>query len=269
MSSAVTDASRTDSKTPPCDVLSLEDPATLRLAASWLRECDYQHNCAGQYEGFTGAMCMDFPASRLIDVGTAEEPHVRIIIPLEDFTFRSSEPAYATLSHCWGDASNSRHVSITTTTNLVSRKRNIDISGLPKTFRDAIQITREIGLRYLWIDSLCIIQDDPLDVDRECAVMSSIYNRCYCMIAASDSSNGDGGCFKLHPSSKTRTTSIQCRSIDGSNSATVTVYRGYDDWTTSLDGPLQKRGWALQERHLSPRVLHFTNTRILFECQVC
>jgi hypothetical protein len=64
-----------------------------------------------------------------------------------------------TLSRCWGTSSNVQR-TITTSENLEARMAGIDVSTLPKTFQDAVKITRDLGLRYLWIDSLCIIQND-------------------------------------------------------------------------------------------------------------
>lgn len=66
---------------------------------------------------------------------------------------------------------------------------------MPKTFRDVVQITRELGLRYLWIDSLCIIQDDHEDRVRESARMGQVYEGPRLTIAASQAHNSTEGCF--------------------------------------------------------------------------
>src|SRR2546421_28580 len=78
---------------------------------------------------------------------------------------------YATLSHCWGE-----HLPLVTTKdNLLERQRGIYWSDLPRSFQDAIVTTAEQGLRYLWIDSLCIVQDDQCDWDEHASSMAEIY----------------------------------------------------------------------------------------------
>src|SRR5437016_1094573 len=84
---------------------------------------------------------------------------------------RQEEQPYLCLSHCWGTCTQF------TTTVATRQDRKIDISWahLPPLFQDAVTIARKLGYRYLWIDSLCIVQDDPADWDREAAQMWSIY----------------------------------------------------------------------------------------------
>ncbi|KAN0096769.1 Heterokaryon incompatibility protein (HET) domain containing protein [Hyaloscypha variabilis] len=77
--------------------------------------------------------------------------------------------------------------------------QNIPLETLPKTFQDAISITRELGLRYIWIDSLCIIQDSPEDWEKEASLMHTVYKNAYCTVAASASRDGSGGCFVQGP----------------------------------------------------------------------
>jgi hypothetical protein len=78
-------------------------------------------------------------------------------------------------------------------------KRKIPWDELPKTFRDAIIISRNLGIEYMWIDSLCIVQDDPRDWELEAAKMGEIYSNAFLVIAASSSVDGDSGCFLERP----------------------------------------------------------------------
>jgi hypothetical protein len=98
--------------------------------------------------------------SRVIDVGQgrlSDEVHLYCSKPDEIGT-------YVALSHCWGKSPAAPgQISRTLKENINDYARGIKMRRLPKTFRDAIQVTRELGQRYLWIDSLCIIQDDPND----------------------------------------------------------------------------------------------------------
>jgi Heterokaryon incompatibility protein (HET) len=98
---------------------------------------------------------------------------------------------YAALSHRWGGS-----VPLILTTSLLSEfEKGIQISKLPRTFRDAVTVTRQPGLDYLWIDSLCIIQDSVKDWENESSMMSKVYSRCYVNIAATHSRNSAGGLF--------------------------------------------------------------------------
>jgi hypothetical protein len=102
---------------------------------------------------------------------------------------------YATLSHCWGKA----RVIQTTKENLALRMQVIEWDHLPKTFQDAVAIVQALGVRFLWIDSLCIVQDDVLDWKQESVRMAAIYSNSYINIAATGSSDSRGGC--LYPRS--------------------------------------------------------------------
>jgi hypothetical protein len=99
--------------------------------------------------------------------------------------------AYTTLSHRWGAAD-----------FIQLKRKNFDafcdaiaIKDLPKTFQDAIDVSRKLGINYLWIDSLCIMQDkgDLNDWFREAGLMHKVYSHSYCNLSATggvDSSDG-------------------------------------------------------------------------------
>jgi hypothetical protein len=98
---------------------------------------------------------------------------------------------YMTLSHCWGKS----HPFTTTTANLNERRNGMAVDDLPLTYKDAVAITRAIGIRYLWIDSLCIIQGDKRDWEIESRKMVDVYPRSLLNIAATSSADNRGGCF--------------------------------------------------------------------------
>jgi len=184
---------------------------------------------------------------------------------------------YFTLSHCWGQ-NPSASVPKTTLENLSEMKDKINLRELTKTFQDALIITLELGLQYIWIDSLCIIQNDVMDFERECAMMGLIYSRSHCTISASGSTDGQGGCFierdqlsigRLSLTSQTWNTSKTASSENPLLSQAITISPLFPPWYISLKGPLITRGWTLQERELSPRVVHFTKNRLLWECRAC
>ncbi|EMD68557.1 hypothetical protein COCSADRAFT_134413, partial [Bipolaris sorokiniana ND90Pr] len=100
---------------------------------------------------------------------------------------------YVALSHCWGNPEN--HPLKTTKENYTERLAGIPLEELPKTFRDAVKITKHIGVKYLWIDSLCIIQDDIEDWKQEAAKMGAVYEYARLTIAAADARDSTEGCF--------------------------------------------------------------------------
>lgn len=99
--------------------------------------------------------------------------------------------SYTALSHCWGRKS----VLTLKTANLLAFESRIEFSSLPKTFQDAIHVTRFLGIEYTWIDCPCIIQDSIEDWQRESARMDNAYFYSYCNIAATSSSDSQGGSF--------------------------------------------------------------------------
>lgn len=103
---------------------------------------------------------------------------------------------YFALSHCWGDVETLR----ATKDNLESLKSGIKHDDLPKTFREAVDVTRALGYQYLWIDSLCIAQDDSEDWKYEARRMVLVYGNTVCTLMAMDSLNSNGGLFDISPS---------------------------------------------------------------------
>jgi hypothetical protein len=188
---------------------------------------------------------------------------------------------YVTLSHCWGGEVSPQLLE----ENLDSFKRGIPIDVLPETFQDAIQFAAsmdEVG--YIWIDSLCIIQDDEHDWTKESADMRLVYGKSFLNLSATSASNSHGGLFKdnnfeLLPEEevtvgieglpqaydkkdvprcfheRSRFFKRQCTVVDASF------------WNNKVNnGPVNTRGWVLQERLMSPRVVHFCHDQVGWEC---
>ena len=194
--------------------------------------------------------------ARVIDVGDPNgiaEPY------LLDYS-RSNGP-YIALSHCWGEL-----IIITTTTETLDQhKKQIPLNRMSKTFQDAIHITRSINVRYLWIDSLCIIQDDYQDWDRESPKMGYIYMNAIVNIAAASAKNGDGGC--LTSQTLVKDISIPFDPDNSSVAGRVYVRNPLKHFGETVnDGPLNQRAWVEQERLLSRRTLHCTKDQLHWEC---
>jgi hypothetical protein len=219
----------------------------LDTAASLVSNCiDKHERCATEVTPLP---------SRVLDVGSTGDT-----IRLMDCP-SGLRGKYICLSHCWG----SSETLTTTQESYQKRISGISLSHLPKTFLDAIIVARHLGIRYVWIDSLCIMQEDQDDWARESGRMTDVYCNAYLVIAANHARDGSEGCFHSRPA---RPSSKFTLAEQGEICAQL-LYPG-DEVTWSgreFDKePLSKRGWALQERVLARRILHYNTRQILLEC---
>ena len=149
--------------------------------------------------------------------------------------------------------------------NIESFTEGIDISQVPKTFRDVLKVAAKLKVRYLWIDSLCIVQDSTEDWQHEASLMSDVYTNSWCNIAATKALDGTDGCF----AERTFLDISQCvvEAKWDSHSSQVYVCWIPDIWDYAVNNQkLLQRGWVTQEMILSPRVLHFSEHQIFWEC---
>jgi hypothetical protein len=168
---------------------------------------------------------------------------------------------YLCLSHCWGRLP----LLQTTSVKLAAFQMRIPWEELPRTFQDAISFTYRIGYKYLWIDSLCIVQDSANDWRHEGSKMASIYKNAHLTLAATRSSDSNGGCFVK---SKARHISRRWKFTDPQDEIYEIHTRQALDHADFMQWrlPLSTRAWAFQERLLSPRILHFTENELIWEC---
>lgn len=197
--------------------------------------CNRAHSCNDQY-GLTAP-------TRLLYVGRDETDEIRVVICSEEIELaQRSSATYAALSYCWGTCPALK----STKSNLASRKRGLSISAIPLTIRDAVRVTRDLGLHYLWVDALCILQDCNEDWERESQRMGEVYGHAFVTIFAFGARDCEGGLSS--PADQKSSTEL-----DKSR------------WRF-MDEPLNHRAWALQEWHLSPRRLIFTSYDVVFDC---
>jgi hypothetical protein len=229
---------------PPAFPESTKD--VLPLAKQWLDECSISHSlCNVIHEPRT--------PSRLLSLSNNT---IRLCLSEE----LPQCPKYATLSHCWGSLV---LLNLKKSTIHTFRER-VPSEAICKTFEHAIYITRYMGLEYLWIDSLCIIQDDNDDWIRESANMSSVYGGSSLNIAASCAPDGTFGCFVGRGPADIWKILVRAKVGDEDRFFECLPPEMYRRGLTKM--PLLQRGWVVQERILAPRMLHFTSTQVFWEC---
>lgn len=253
----LTDQSTARSIEPASYVIETESdsPANFALVRSWLAECCKEHvDCQDP---------LDFkPPTRLLDVAIPSKPGIiRLVLESKLDLKAHGRVDYAALSHCWGSFKPLQ----TGKKDLPSYMEEIPNTLLPETFHDAVRTTRELGLRYLWIDSLCIVQDHPEDREAECARMNTIFSNALCTISASDARDCRDGLFRSRTMKPIRLT----YKSDGVEPDFTVIMQPTlcGSWMQGLKGPLQSRAWVLQERHLSPRIIHYTKKCLMWECR--
>jgi len=234
----------------PLPLSSGNSEEDFKLATKWLQGCLQNHaTCSKPNQETT------LP-TRVIDVGPSNgstEPYL--------LHSNGRRGLYIALSHSWGG-----YVSLTTTVGtLHERTRSIPCESLPKTFREAVIVTRQLGIRYLWIDSLCIVQDSKDDWEKESAVMGDIYALSFLTIAARGAENSTSGLFiEREPEPSSCCLKYEC--AEHSLSGFMYVRSPAFQLERLRDTPLDTRGWVLQERLLSPRILCYGRHQLYWEC---
>ncbi len=178
----------------------------------------------------------------------------------EELVPQEKRVEYLTLSHSWGSGVPMKLLK----DNFEELRSRIPLEGVSQTFRDAILVTRKFGIRYLWIDSLCILQDCADDWRRESSLMRDIYKGCICNIAATAASNGASGLFVTRDSF-----AISPFTIDIARKNHEQRYICFPSavrYDSFIKAPLNRRGWVYQKRLLSPRTIHFS-TQLFWECK--
>ena len=203
--------------------------------------------------------------TRVIDIGSDDTaPKVFLTSKIQA---SSSTGPYVALSHCWGN-----HQPLTLlSSNLSQFQLELPMASMPRTFLDAIHVTRTLGFRYLWIDSLCIIQDDRDDWKREATRMLQVYRNSILTIVADagpDASNGLSSPSRRNEWKQSQmpqaeylhTRQARLDFVTFSGLATHCPGREERSWVSA-------RGWTFQERLIPPRKLHFGPYEAAWECR--
>ena len=233
--------------------VSSASESSFSLAWGWLRDCLASHRLCSQIPD------VDFaPPTRVIDIGLRDgKPFPRLYLSSSgDLNMK-----YVALSHCWGKTKTAilkKHMLRTMT-------RGIDWSWLPKTFQDALLVTRRLGFRYLWIDSLCIIQDSREDWIKESGTMQNVYANCVLTIAASWGKDSRTGLFiERKPLNQQ-----PCRIFGNACTGCYIQPNLTDASKTAKEAnpeSLEKRAWAVQEKLLPARILSYRSFELQWDC---
>ena len=216
-----------------------------------MRTCDENHStCRAEKE-------LLLP-TRVLDISISDRfPKPRLLIS------NGRSARYACLSYCWG--SGTQPMALTRET-LQSYTENVPLIDMPQSVQDAVTVCRKLGLRYIWIDSLCILQDSPEDKAHEIAQMGQIYSNADITISAASAddcrsgflgkhygwwSEGDGPPIRLP---------YMCP--DGAVGAIQLVRFGQ----APSREPLYLCAWPFREHLLSPRLLMYGAEQMFWKC---
>ncbi len=215
----------------------------------WLRKC------STEYKFFAGDDIHRLP-TRILGVGSDSEPPCLV-------TSRGRFGKWVALGHCWG-----RQLPIKTEQAILrSRCEEIPVTALGPTFKDSMLITRALGIKYLWIDALCIIQDSESDWRTESATMNYVYQNASLTIAAEASSGSNIGICRSMMDCRRPESTLRyatCHSTANNLQGRLLFRQREELWTSR--GPLSTRAWKMQEEILSPRILRFSRQQVMWRC---
>ncbi|KAK2773016.1 hypothetical protein CKAH01_13680 [Colletotrichum kahawae] len=208
------------------------------------------------------------------DPGPGAPMEIRLIETSSIARTFENDVDYIALSHCWGSPDVAAQMMQTTRATIGAFTKSIPWGGLTKTFQDAMLVAKHVGIRYVWIDSLCIVQDDAQDWAGESSRMASVYENASLTIAATGATDGHQGLFINTGDEPVLRLGAHGIKLPGLQYPIyVRCYLPNRDARLKQDDPLKgltemplrSRGWVFQERIMSPLTLHFTKTEVIFE----
>jgi len=225
-----------------------------------LRECKRKHvACRSTEEARLPTRIV-----RVALPGEPDDPDARLRLVETD----GRPGRYAALSHCWGD----RRPFCTTRSNIQQMTAAIDERNLSPVFADAVSVCRRLGIPYLWVDSLCIVQDDTADWEAESAKMADYYAHAFLTISASSSPHGGISFLNGTRDSRWTPQDFVFGGEAGGPAVAVAMRRiPGDNWMAGgFEGeidPLNSRAWAWQEALLSSRIASYGVAGLVWDCR--
>ncbi|CAG7556496.1 unnamed protein product [Fusarium equiseti] len=231
-------------------------PLMVHQIKEWLGNCLGQHSGC-QWKEWADKKA-DNPTFRLIDIGVAADSNVRLVDAHSSVESRE----YMTLSYRW--TAETERTSLKTS-NKNEFYRSISILDWPQIYIDALYIARQMEVRFIWIDSLCIVQDDERDWEKQAAQMDAIYTNGVLNLAGSEGNRCPGLTMRRNPLRVSPCSLTSHGSPSDKTEAHWLCFRP-DDFEKSVnESPLYERGWTFQERVLSKRTVHF-GEQLFWEC---
>ncbi|KAF7175044.1 hypothetical protein CNMCM7691_005512 [Aspergillus felis] len=223
-------------------------------AREWMQECLHTH------AGCPSDERVDLPR-RLIYVSPLGEPRefARIC------ETGGQQGQYCALSYCWGGD----QMYKTVRDCYEQYKKGLPYHSLPQTIQDALHVTRSMGLQYIWIDSMCIIQDDEEDKQREMGKMMDIYQNTLFTISAASAAAASEGFLRTDLHDSRNEVWYHPLRVDEQTMGAVLVSHSSTSFESlgARPQPINTRGWTLQETILTSRLLIFAGIHMIWKCQ--
>ena len=185
---------------------------------------------------------------RLVNVGELDRCHQETIC----------KSGFASLSYCWGGE---QSLQLNKVTHQLLTK-GIDVSRLPRTLEDATKVTKEIGLKYLWVDVLCIMQDNPQEMAGEISRMPKYYGANTVTICAASADRSSSGFLNERSEAPCEYGPFQLRYTSPNGDGVFQLLR---EQVQEVQ-PISKRAWTLQESLLSRRLMIFSTKQLFWHC---
>ena len=240
----------TEDNSPPVHKMmerNLESPASFITAADWLR------NCMNNHEFCKSTLADRKPPKRLLSVG-GESQHVKLL----EISSTARNMEWAALSYCWGKGVGpSWKLHACTMSKL---KDGVSVGALDATIRDAVLVTRALGLSYIWIDALCIIQGDVKEWEKEAARMDDAYGGSAVTLVVANSRSTKESFLKERD--------LQYIAVPFRHKPSARVFLS-SEWMSDYDEISSfwgKRGWTMQEGLLPNRILYYTPSQMVWRC---
>lgn len=249
------------------DIVDFALASTLANGKNWFKECRTAHAECRVRSRFVPTRLLDVGLpegpndvnTRLLDVASPEgSKDLKLIDTRRSGIHGNTYIEYATLSHCWGKT---KHITTESSTRK-KREAGITFSELNRTFQDAVLVTRALELRYLWIDSLCIVQDSSTDWQKESSLMGSVYKGAVINIFADAAEDGDQGFL-----SKRTLSSFPYTLLSENSHGMLFMKPSKRQRTMEYSGNLRRRAWVFQEYSLSACSIRYNLNGLVWECR--
>ncbi|KAK0108666.1 hypothetical protein ONS95_003457 [Cadophora gregata] len=240
----------------------------------WMKDCDEDHEWCSMASWIPTAEHPSFLPTRLIDVGnpnTGVEPRLILSNTLpRSGNSQVNTSKYVALSYCWGSPEESSRLLKTTHSTMREWMNSINFGTLPLALQDAITVARTLEVQYIWIDSLCIIQNDSEDWQIESSRMADIFSNAYLTIVAATGDSCHDSFLYRQPNQLTCDVQVHSETFGleaGKFSLRSRRPRGTEKMSEIIGSRWITRGWTFQEERLARRVLMFGKNKFFLDCR--